>query len=124
MTRALTPPAPVSLADFDKLFESVKNWGRWGPDDDRGTLNYITADKVAAVVGDQTGDGRGGAVADIVEVGDRHRRQEKPPLQLVDPGFRCPAQGFRSASSSFPSRLRIRHGCPRWYSSGIDLSAP
>ena len=48
MTRTLTPPAPVSLAEFDALFESVKNWGRWGPDDDRGTLNYITPDKVAA----------------------------------------------------------------------------
>ena len=48
MTRTLTPPAPVSLAEFDRLYESVKNWGRWGPDDDRGTLNYITPDKVAA----------------------------------------------------------------------------
>jgi len=48
MTRTLTPPAPVSLAEFDRLYESVKNWGLWGPDDDRGTLNYITPDKVAA----------------------------------------------------------------------------
>jgi kynurenine formamidase len=48
MTRSLTTPAPVSLAEFDALFESVKNWGEWGPDDERGTLNYITPDKVAA----------------------------------------------------------------------------
>ena len=48
MTRTLTPPAPVSLAEFDAMFESVKNWGRWGPDDERGTLNYLTPDKVAA----------------------------------------------------------------------------
>ena len=48
MTRTLTPPAPVSLAEFDATFEAVKNWGRWGPDDERGTLNYITPDKVAA----------------------------------------------------------------------------
>lgn len=48
MTRTLTPPAPVTLADFDALFESVKNWGRWGHDDERGTLNYLTPDKVAA----------------------------------------------------------------------------
>jgi kynurenine formamidase len=26
----------------------VKNWGRWGWDDERGTLNYLTPDKVAA----------------------------------------------------------------------------
>ena len=50
MTRTLTPPAPVSLAEFDATFEAVKNWGRWGPDDERGTLNYITHDKVAAAV--------------------------------------------------------------------------
>jgi kynurenine formamidase len=43
-----TPPA---LAEFDALFEQVKNWGRWGPDDERGTLNFLTPDKVAAAAG-------------------------------------------------------------------------
>ena len=27
---------------------SVRNWGRWGPDDEIGTLNYITPDTIAA----------------------------------------------------------------------------
>ncbi|MDQ6675459.1 MAG: cyclase family protein [Chloroflexota bacterium] len=36
----------VSLQEFDALFESVKNWGKWGPDDQLGTLNYITPAKV------------------------------------------------------------------------------
>jgi kynurenine formamidase len=31
-----------------KLALSVRNWGRWGPDDELGTLNYITPDAVAA----------------------------------------------------------------------------
>ena len=31
MARKLTPPAPVTLKEFDSIFESVKNWGRWGP---------------------------------------------------------------------------------------------
>lgn len=35
-----------SLAEFDNLFDSVKNWGRWGPDDTRGTLNYINPEHV------------------------------------------------------------------------------
>ena len=30
------------------LFESVKNWGKWGDDDERGALNYIRPDHVAA----------------------------------------------------------------------------
>jgi len=38
----------ISLGDFDQLFESLKNWGRWGPNDGKGTLNYITTDKVRA----------------------------------------------------------------------------
>ena len=31
----------VSILEFERIFESVKNWGKWGPDDERGTLNYI-----------------------------------------------------------------------------------
>ncbi len=40
MTRPLTTPAPVTLAQFEAMFEAVKNWGRWGAEDDRGTMNY------------------------------------------------------------------------------------
>jgi kynurenine formamidase len=36
----------VSAAEFRELFEAVSNWGRWGGDDERGTLNYLTADRV------------------------------------------------------------------------------
>ena len=46
-----TRPATVTLAEFDQMFESVKNWGKWGPDDQLGTLNYITRDKVRAAAG-------------------------------------------------------------------------
>ena len=40
----------VSAAEFKALFETVSNWGRWGEDDERGTLNYLTPDRVAAAV--------------------------------------------------------------------------
>ena len=30
-----------------KLALSVRNWGRWGPEDEIGTLNYITPARVA-----------------------------------------------------------------------------
>lgn len=36
------------LADFRSAAERVRNWGRWGPDDQLGTLNFITPDTVAA----------------------------------------------------------------------------
>ena len=44
----LTPPAPVTLTEFEEIFEAVKNWCRWGADDERGTLNYLTPDHVRA----------------------------------------------------------------------------
>jgi kynurenine formamidase len=37
----------LSLQAFEELFASVSNWGRWGADDVKGTLNYITPQKVA-----------------------------------------------------------------------------
>ncbi len=44
-------PDQISAEEFDRLFESVCNWGRWGPEDERGTLNYITPDHVRAAAG-------------------------------------------------------------------------
>ena len=38
----------VSVEEFERIFDEVKNWGRWGPDDELGTMNYLTPDKVAA----------------------------------------------------------------------------
>ena len=38
----------VGPEEFVELFERVKSWGRWGPDDQRGALNYITPEKRAA----------------------------------------------------------------------------
>ena len=38
----------LSRVQFDQLFASVSNWGRWGQDDQRGTLNFITPERVAA----------------------------------------------------------------------------
>jgi kynurenine formamidase len=37
--------APRNAAEFDTLFQQVKNWGRWGPDDQLGSANLITVAK-------------------------------------------------------------------------------
>jgi kynurenine formamidase len=50
MTTSATRPL-VSMDDFDAIFESVKNWGRWGSDDQLGTLNYITPERVRDAAG-------------------------------------------------------------------------
>lgn len=36
------------MEDFRTLGASVSNWGRWGDDDERGTVNLITPERVAA----------------------------------------------------------------------------
>ena len=48
MIQSETAGRRISLEEFDRLFASLQNWGRWGPADERGTLNYLTADKVRA----------------------------------------------------------------------------
>ena len=37
----------ISAAEFQSLFDSVSNWGRWGKADQRGTLNLLRSDDVA-----------------------------------------------------------------------------
>src|SRR3954463_15901139 len=37
--------APRNAAEFDALFQQIKNWGRWGPHDQLGSVNLITPAK-------------------------------------------------------------------------------
>jgi kynurenine formamidase len=41
-------PELLTDDDLDLLFERSKNWGRWGSDDERGTLNFLTPERVSA----------------------------------------------------------------------------
>ncbi|MDA0366380.1 MAG: cyclase family protein [Chloroflexi bacterium] len=34
----------LSKADVGRMAEQLRNWGRWGPEDERGALNLITAE--------------------------------------------------------------------------------
>ena len=36
-------PTVVTPADYLRWRTEFKNWGRWGPNDERGTTNLITA---------------------------------------------------------------------------------
>src|SRR5574341_1503207 len=49
--RGSVPPIQEAETMADIVREmgaKCRNWGRWGPDDELGTLNYITPEKVAA----------------------------------------------------------------------------
>ena len=45
---AVGEPAKMSKASYDDLMQSISNWGRWGEDDELGTLNTITPEKRTA----------------------------------------------------------------------------
>jgi kynurenine formamidase len=89
---------------FEEYYKYCSNWDRWGPDDQRGTLNYITPDTIreaAALVhagkaislqlpldgaGPQTGAfGRVNAIHQMVATGTDHLAGRQPysedPLQ-------------------------------------------
>jgi kynurenine formamidase len=40
-----------NLASVKELAERYRNWGKWGPDDQLGTVNYITEQKVIEAAG-------------------------------------------------------------------------
>jgi kynurenine formamidase len=43
----MIPKLPaITREDLDSAAERLKNWGKWGPNDEIGTLNYTTADDI------------------------------------------------------------------------------
>ena len=42
---AVGEPAPMDDEEFNKLLGDISNWGRWGAEDQLGTLNTITPRK-------------------------------------------------------------------------------
>ncbi len=40
-------PARLTAQEVRALYEKISNWGRWGKEDERGALNFITAQKRA-----------------------------------------------------------------------------
>jgi kynurenine formamidase len=41
----------LSAAEFEAIFAQVSNWGRWGAQDQGGTLNHLTSSTVTSAVG-------------------------------------------------------------------------
>src|SRR5580700_10045211 len=45
LSPAQSDPHKMTKADVDRLMTELSNWGRWGKDDQMGTLNLITQAK-------------------------------------------------------------------------------
>ncbi|MGE0704878.1 MAG: cyclase family protein [Vicinamibacterales bacterium] len=37
--------SPRNMEEFDAFFKKISNWGRWGADDQRGSVNLVTPEK-------------------------------------------------------------------------------
>ena len=98
MTAARTPVPQLTDDDLAAMFERCSNAGRWGPDDERGTLNYITPEKrraAAALV----------QLGEIVSVGHdlstvQSKTNPRPVshLMLYTPGSNSSGDWFSIAS--------------------------
>ena len=91
-----TQAGVMSAAEFATLFERLKNWGRWGADDQRGALNLITNAKRAQAAA-LVSEGVTVSAANPVPVmpGPNNFR---PALRAVLAGGDIAGEGFASAS--------------------------
>ncbi len=87
--------AETSNEEWRGYFENLSNWGRWGPDDQRGTLNLINGAKVAAAAS-LVSEGRQVSCGRLVEFGNRvsvYEAADAPLHFLSSTGARLNADG-------------------------------
>ena len=51
LAQAQEARSPRDVAEFDAMFQEFNNWGRWGADDELGTMNLITPEKTREAAG-------------------------------------------------------------------------
>jgi kynurenine formamidase len=81
----------------DKLLSSLSNWGRWGEDDQLGTLNHITPEsRLAALRAVQTGE----TVSCSRDISPRHSKENPSPLlhHMIVSGEAAPDEGLGIAA--------------------------
>jgi len=97
MTSTLEPW--MTTEQMRRIFESVKNWGRWGDHDEAGALNYITAEQrraasAAVTVGETVSCSRDFPVVPSVE-------NPRPALHMMTRGGDdCVVPGLGMESTS------------------------
>jgi len=74
-----TPPSQQEVLDY---FKALSNWGRWGPDDQLGTLNLITPEKRAAAA-QSVRDGLSVNCARLLQFEDRAADVLYPPQHYM-----------------------------------------
>ena len=91
------PNEVVTAEEFSALVRELSNWDRWGPEDQRGALHFLTAERIAAAAGLV----RDGVTVSLSLPLDTHPPRSTtpaggPPYDGV--GDRCHGGGGRSIS--------------------------
>lgn len=78
--------APVTMADVEKAAEELKNWGKWGPEDELGTLNYTTPEDIVAAATSLVRKGKVISLAiNLDSKGPQGARTKFPPQGRINP---------------------------------------
>lgn len=83
--------------DVEGLLTSLSNWGRWGEEDQRGTLNHITAEsRRAAIATVRTGE----TVSCSRDISPRQTKENPSPLlhHMIVSGDGAPDEGLGIAA--------------------------
>ena len=94
MTAGRTVPTNVDVLGY---FDSLSNWGRWGEEDERGTLNHIT-DQVRVEAARAVRHGRSVSCAwEVAVPAEMERATTTCPFGIDMPGVEnMPLPGFRN----------------------------
>src|SRR3954454_12987919 len=101
----------VSLDEFSRLFREVCTWKRWGADDERGTLNELTPERVARAAG-EISTGRTVSLATPIEMQAGPDNGDPATHRMNSPGPLGPTGALSFATDSLDSATTRRP--PRW----------
>ena len=105
-------PREVTQADVERWKQELTNWGRWGPDDERGTLNLITPEKRTQAAG-LVRDGVSVSLArdaETEEAVDNTRPYQVTPLGITADEIRISYHGFIHTHLDFLNHNFIGNG--------------
>src|SRR4029434_5990752 len=100
------PGRKLTRADLSAAAEKYKNWGKWGPDDEIGTLNYTSADDIVAAAQLV----RKGKVISLAlnfdHTGPQGAKSKYPAMRRTNPIHTMLRNGTdrKGAKSSYPAR--------------------
>jgi kynurenine formamidase len=70
----------LGVEEFQALFDQCSNWGRWGPEDERGTLNLITSESRVRAAG---------LVREGVSISCAHSINTVSDVENISPAVHC-----------------------------------